>query len=59
VSPLKIKISRKIMSEKLNKYANYSFSLLIMYGSSYMFQNYIAILRISQKALGTLPEEAM
>jgi hypothetical protein len=30
---------------KTNKYANYSFSLLIMYGSSYMFRRYIAILR--------------
>src|SRR5215510_1924062 len=67
---------------KTNKYANYSFSLLIMYGSSYMFRHYIAIFRersahhvarhntpihnilstapqlsISQKALGTLPED--
>jgi hypothetical protein len=30
---------------KANKYTNYSFSLLIMYGSSYMFRHYIAILR--------------
>jgi hypothetical protein len=30
---------------KANKYANYSLSLLIMYGSSYMFRDYIAILR--------------
>jgi hypothetical protein len=30
---------------KTNKYTNHSFSLLIMYGSSYMFQHYIAILR--------------
>jgi hypothetical protein len=30
---------------KTNKYTNYSFSLLIMYGSYYMFQHYIAILR--------------
>jgi hypothetical protein len=30
---------------KTNKYTNYSFSLLIMYGSSYMFRHYIAILR--------------
>jgi hypothetical protein len=29
---------------KTNKYTNYSFSLLIMYGSSYMFRHYIAIL---------------
>jgi hypothetical protein len=28
-----------------NKYTNYSFSLLIMYGSSYMFRHYIAIIR--------------
>jgi hypothetical protein len=30
---------------KANKYTNYSFSLLIMYGSSYMFWYYIAIFR--------------
>jgi hypothetical protein len=30
---------------KTNKYTNYSFSLLIMYGSSYMFRHYIAIIR--------------
>jgi hypothetical protein len=30
---------------KNNKYTNYSFTLLIMYGSSYMFRHYIAILR--------------
>jgi hypothetical protein len=30
---------------KPNKYTNYSFSLLIMYGSSYMFRYYIAIFR--------------
>jgi hypothetical protein len=30
---------------KNNKYTNYSFSLLIMYGSSYMFRHYIAIFR--------------
>jgi hypothetical protein len=29
---------------KTNKYTNYSFSLLIMYGSSYMFRHYTAIL---------------
>src|SRR5215468_10160374 len=79
-----------IYAWKTNKYTNYSFSLLIMYGSSYMFRNYIAIFRersessdvvrgahhvtrhytpihnilstatqfsISQKALGTLPED--
>jgi hypothetical protein len=33
------------MREKTNKYNNYSFSLLIMYGSYYMFQHYIAIFR--------------
>jgi hypothetical protein len=32
------------MREK-NKYTNYSFSLLIIYGSSYMFWHYIAIIR--------------
>jgi hypothetical protein len=31
------------MSKKTNKYTNYLFSLLIMYGSSYMFRHYIAI----------------
>jgi hypothetical protein len=30
---------------KTNKYTNYSFRLLIMYGSSYMFWHHIAILR--------------
>jgi hypothetical protein len=30
---------------KNNKYTNYLFSLLIMYGSSYMFRHYIAILK--------------
>jgi hypothetical protein len=34
-----------IYAWKTNKYTNYSFSLLIMYGSSYMFRHYIAILR--------------
>jgi hypothetical protein len=33
------------MREKTNKYTNYSFSLLIMYGISYMFRHYIVILR--------------
>jgi hypothetical protein len=32
-------------SRKANKYTNYSFSLLIMYDSSYMFRHYIAIFR--------------
>jgi hypothetical protein len=31
------------MHEKTNKYTNYSFNLLIMYGSSYMFRHYIVI----------------
>jgi hypothetical protein len=31
--------------KKTNKYTNYFFSLLIMYGSSYMFRHYIAIFR--------------
>jgi hypothetical protein len=34
-----------IYAWKTNKYTNYSFSLLIMYGSSYMFQHYFAIYR--------------
>jgi hypothetical protein len=33
------------MREKTNKYTNYSSSLLIIYGSSYMFRHYIAIFR--------------
>jgi hypothetical protein len=33
------------MRDKTNKYNNYSFNLLIMYGSSYMFRHYIANLR--------------
>jgi hypothetical protein len=33
------------MREKPTYTPNYSFSLLIMYGSSYMFRHYIAILR--------------
>jgi hypothetical protein len=32
------------MRGKNNKYTIYSFSLVIMYGSSYMFRHYIAIL---------------
>jgi hypothetical protein len=43
LSPLKIKISSKICVK--NKYTNYSFSLLITFGSSYMFRQYITILR--------------
>jgi hypothetical protein len=62
---------------KTNKYNNYLFNVLIMYGSSYMFRHgelttrhvtryntpihYILStapqLKISQKALGTLPED--
>jgi hypothetical protein len=34
-----------IYAWKNNKYTNCIFSLLIMYGSSYMFRHYIAILR--------------
>jgi hypothetical protein len=34
-----------IYAWKTNKYTNYSFSLLIMYGSSYMLRHYIAILK--------------
>jgi hypothetical protein len=34
-----------IYAWKSNKYTNYSFSLLIIYGSSYMFRHYIATLR--------------
>jgi hypothetical protein len=34
-----------IYALKTTKYTNYPFSLLIMYGSSYMFRHYIAIFR--------------
>jgi hypothetical protein len=34
-----------IYAWKINRYTNYSFSSLIMYGSSYMFRHYIAIFR--------------
>jgi hypothetical protein len=34
-----------IYAWKTNKYTNYSFSLLIVYGSYFMFRHYIAILR--------------
>jgi hypothetical protein len=34
-----------LYASKTNKHTNYSFSLLIMYGSSYMFRHYIAIFR--------------
>jgi hypothetical protein len=43
-SPLKIKTAVKY-ARKTNKYTNYSFSLLIIYGISYMFRHYIAIFR--------------
>jgi hypothetical protein len=42
---LKIKIPSKNMHAKTTKYTTYSFSLLIMHGSFYMFRHYIAILR--------------
>jgi hypothetical protein len=53
VSPLKIKIPSKNMREKQTK-TNYLFSLLII-------RNILSTapqLSISQKALGTLPEDA-
>jgi hypothetical protein len=34
-----------IYARKTNKYTNYSFNLLIMYGSSYVFRQYITIFR--------------
>jgi hypothetical protein len=40
-----LKIFPSFVRVKTNKYTNYSFNLLIMYGSSYMFRHYIAILR--------------
>jgi hypothetical protein len=42
---LKIKIVSKNMLGKPKKTTKYSFSLLIMYGSFYMFRHYIAIFR--------------
>jgi hypothetical protein len=45
MSYLKIKIPSKNMREKTNIYTNYSLSLLIVYGSSYRFWHYIAIVR--------------
>jgi hypothetical protein len=45
MNPLKIKIPCKKYASKTNKRNNNSFSLLIMYGISYMFWHYIAILR--------------
>jgi hypothetical protein len=44
-------ISLLIYAWKTNKYTNYSFSLLIMYSSSYMFRHYIAILREHSQCL--------
>jgi hypothetical protein len=49
VNSLKIKIPIKNMRKKPTNTAIINFSLLIMYGSSYMFRHYIA--------LGTLPED--
>jgi hypothetical protein len=40
-----------IYAWKTNKYIHYSFSLLNMYGSSYMFRHYIAIFRDRSKSL--------
>jgi hypothetical protein len=39
------------MRVKPKKYTNYSVSLSIMYGSSYMFRHYIAILRERSQCL--------
>src|SRR5215510_15603747 len=50
MSPLKFKSPVKICV-KTNKYTNYSFSLLNMYGSSYIFRHYIAILRERSQCL--------
>jgi hypothetical protein len=44
ILPLELCISL-IYAWKTNKYTNYSFSLLITNGSSYMFRHYISILR--------------
>jgi hypothetical protein len=38
-------ISLIVYAWKTNQYTNNSLSLLIMYGSSYMFRHYIAIFR--------------
>jgi hypothetical protein len=45
LSPLKIKIPSKNMREKPTDNINYSFSLLIMSGSSYMSPHCVAIFR--------------
>jgi hypothetical protein len=45
MSHLQIKIPSKYMREKPTNTLNYSFNLLIMYGSFYMFWHYIAIFR--------------
>jgi hypothetical protein len=34
-----------VVCVKTNKWYNYSFSLLIIYGISYMFRHYVAVLR--------------
>jgi hypothetical protein len=59
VSTLKIKIRSKNMLEKTTSTPNYSFSLLIVYGG-WSIHNIISTapqLSISQKALGTFPED--
>jgi hypothetical protein len=47
------------MREKPNKYTNHSFSLLIMYGSSYMFRHYIAIFRTFLRFLCVIRGQGM
>jgi hypothetical protein len=70
VSPLKIKIPSKNMREN-QQITNYSFSLLIIYGSDEIVTHHVSRhntpiynilstapqLSISQKAPGTLPED--
>jgi hypothetical protein len=46
-----------IYAWKSNKFNNYSFSLLITYGSPYMFRHYMAIRRERSSCRGTLPED--
>jgi hypothetical protein len=43
--PFKNENPSKNMPEKTKKYTHYSLSLLIIYGSFYMFRHYIAIFR--------------
>jgi hypothetical protein len=69
MSPLKWKYPVKKYAWKPNKYTNYSFSLLIMYGGAHAYHvtrhntpihNILSTapqLSISQKSLGTLPED--